>query len=165
MPLLELQAQAAHVLVQCQLEENLPKVLADHVLLEQVLLNLTRNAIEAMSHCAPEQRLLRIVAKQSDDLNSVVVEVIDRGHGITSEIAQQLFSPFFSTKISGMGMGLNLCRSIVESHQGRISVENIYNGSEVTGCKFSFWLPLAAPDNHATNSVATAPHSTTPKDS
>lgn len=138
MPLLELQAQAAHVLVQCQLEENLPKVLADHVLLEQVLLNLTRNAIEAMSHCAPEQRLLRIVAKQSDDLNSVVVEVIDRGHGITSEIAQQLFSPFFSTKISGMGMGLNICRTAIEFHGGTLT----HFDNPVGGTIFRFNLPV-----------------------
>jgi signal transduction histidine kinase len=54
---------------------------------------------------------------------------------------QRLFEAFFSTKAEGMGIGLNLCRSIVESHQGRMQAENLYNGSEVTGCRFSFWLP------------------------
>ncbi|MCB1974243.1 MAG: hypothetical protein KDE65_07205, partial [Burkholderiaceae bacterium] len=67
-----------------------------------------------------------------------------------------LFEAFFSTKSEGMGMGLNLCRSIVESHQGRMQAENIYNGSEVTGCRFSFWLPLAAPANDTTEPVANA---------
>jgi FixJ family two-component response regulator len=57
-------------------------------------------------------------------------------------VLERLFEAFFSTKSEGMGMGLNLCRSIVESHQGRMQAENLYNGSEVTGCRFSFWLPL-----------------------
>ena len=55
------------------------------------------------------------------------------------------FEAFFSTKSEGMGIGLNLCRSIVESHQGRMRAENIYNGSDVMGCRFSFWIPVANP--------------------
>ncbi len=148
MPLVELQAQASHVMVQCQLDENLPEVLADKVLLEQVLLNLTRNAIESMSQCAPEQRILRIVARHSDAANdvtnSVVIEVIDRGHGITSEIAQQLFSPFFSTKSSGMGMGLNICRTAIEFHGGTLThVDNPAGGTI-----FRFSLPVETGTNH-----------------
>ena len=68
----------------------------------------------------------------------------------------RLFEAFFSTKTEGMGMGLNLCRSIVESHQGRMQAENLYNGPEVTGCRFSFWLPLAAPANDTADTVANA---------
>lgn len=143
MPLVELQAQASHVMVQCQLEENLAEVLADKVLLEQVLLNLTRNAVEAMSHCPPEQRILRVVARHGS--NSVVVEVIDRGHGITSEIAQQLLSPFFSTKSSGMGMGLNICRTAIEFHGGTLThVDNPAGGTI-----FRFSLPVDVSTNPA----------------
>ncbi|WP_415842035.1 ATP-binding protein, partial [Paracidovorax anthurii] len=73
-----------------------------------------------------------------------------------------LFEAFFSTKQEGMGIGLNLCRSIVESHQGRMQAENLYNGPEVTGCRFSFWLPLAQPTDDTTNSVAKASIPRTP---
>jgi signal transduction histidine kinase len=54
----------------------------------------------------------------------------------------RLYEAFFSTKADGMGIGLNLCRSIVESHQGRMQAENLYNGAEVSGCRFSFWIPV-----------------------
>ena len=69
---------------------------------------------------------------------------------------ERLFEAFFSTKSEGMGMGLNLCRSIVESHQGRMRAENLYNGSEVVGCRFSFWLPLDQPADATINTVAEA---------
>ena len=141
MPLVEMQAQASHVNVQYQIEEDLPEVLADKLLLEQVLLNLTRNAIEAMLHCAPEQRILRVVARyehRNDMSNYVVMEVIDQGHGITDEIARQLFSPFFSTKTSGMGMGLNICRTAIEFHGGTLAHFN----NPVGGTIFRFTLPV-----------------------
>ena len=67
----------------------------------------------------------------------------DTGQGLAPEVMQRLFEAFFTTKAEGMGIGLNLCRSIVESHQGRMHAENIYNGTECTGCRFSFWIPLA----------------------
>ena len=137
-PLIELQAQTSHVIVHYQLTQNLGLVLADKVLLEQVLLNLTRNAVEAMSNCEPALRIMTVVSKQSDTSNSIVVEVIDRGHGITSEIAQQLFSPFFSTKKSGMGMGLNICRTAIEFHAGTLSHVNNPAGGTI----FSFSLPI-----------------------
>jgi signal transduction histidine kinase len=56
---------------------------------------------------------------------------------------ERLYEAFFSTKAEGMGIGLNLCRSIIESHQGRIAAENLYNGPEVVGCCFSFWIPVS----------------------
>ena len=58
---------------------------------------------------------------------------------------EHLFEAFYSTKAEGMGIGLNLCRSIVESHQGRMRAENLYNANEITGCRFSFWLPIRDP--------------------
>jgi signal transduction histidine kinase len=62
--------------------------------------------------------------------------------GLPPEVLEHLFEAFFSTKSEGMGIGLNLCRSIIESHQGRITSENLYNSAEVTGCRFSFWIPV-----------------------
>jgi len=62
---------------------------------------------------------------------------------------ERLYEAFYSTKTYGMGIGLSLCRSIVESHQGRMRAENLYNGAEVTGCRFSFWLPVGEPANGA----------------
>jgi two-component system sensor histidine kinase DctS len=145
LPLVELQAQGSHVHLQIELEAQLPEVLADKVLLEQVLLNLTRNAIEAMAHCPPELRLLRIVARCEQAVkgepaaaNNVIIEVIDRGHGITEEIAKQLFSPFFTTKTSGMGMGLNICRTAIEFHGGSLEHQN----NPLGGTIFRFSLPV-----------------------
>lgn len=145
LPLVELQAQGSHVNVTYQLESHLPEVLADKVLLEQVLLNLTRNAIEAMVQSPPEQRLLRIVASREaygvaagGAVDNVLIEVIDSGHGITEEIAKQLFSPFFSTKSSGMGMGLNICRTAIEFHGGTLDHKNNPGGGTI----FRFSLPV-----------------------
>jgi signal transduction histidine kinase len=59
-------------------------------------------------------------------------------------VMDRLYEAFFTTKVEGMGIGLNLCRTIVESHQGRMQAENLYNGSEVTGCRFSFWIPASS---------------------
>lgn len=84
----------------------------------------------------------------------VEFSVQDTGKGLAPEVLERLFEAFFSTKQEGMGMGLNLCRSIVESHQGRMQAQNIYNGTDVVGCRFSFWLPLAKPADDTTNSVA-----------
>jgi two-component system sensor histidine kinase DctS len=128
MPLVELQAHSAHIHVQLDIGARLPTVLADKVLLEQVVLNLTRNAIEAMQNTPFEQRQLQIIARQIpgeasgfDNTPRVQIQIIDRGHGISQEIAESLFSPFFSTKSSGMGMGLNICRTAIEFHGGNLS--------------------------------------------
>ena len=102
--LIELQARQAGVALRVQLPPGLPPVLADRVLIEQVLLNLTRNAIQAMQDTVPDQRVLRIEAVHADD--QVAVSVVDRGHGISPEVAERLFSPFYSTRAEGMGMGL-----------------------------------------------------------
>lgn len=142
-PLVELQARQFFVITQIQVEDDLPAVLADRVMLEQVLLNLTRNAIEAMHDVAPERRILRIVATlESESLPqpSVAISVIDQGHGIPQEVAERLFSPFFSTKAEGMGMGLNICRTAVEFHGGTLTHLNNPAGGTI----FRFTLPVLA---------------------
>lgn len=163
MPLIELQARAQQVKVRINIHQDLPFVLADRILIEQVLLNLTRNAVEAMAETPTELRILQIVAKLvatesftateiSNDIGAntkdtlpelsaqqIVIEVIDQGHGITQEVEQQLFAPFFSTKSTGMGMGLNICRTAIEFHGGRL----YYHKHPERGVTFAFSLPLA----------------------
>ena len=115
--------------------------MADHVMLEQVLLNLTRNAIEAMQDVAPERRILRIVAEleiEPGAQHCVAISVIDQGHGIPQEVAERLFSPFFSTKAEGMGMGLNICRTTVEFHGGTL----VHANNPAGGSIFRFSLPV-----------------------
>jgi two-component system sensor histidine kinase DctS len=110
---------------------------ADPVLLQQVLFNLLRNGIEAMSATPTYAREIRVTTERVDSV--VTVRVADRGCGISAEQKAQLFEPFFTTKAEGMGMGLNICRSIVEIHRGRVWAEPRPAGGTV----FAFSLPLA----------------------
>lgn len=123
MPLIELQAQPWLVTVIYHVAPDLPPVRGDSTLLEQVLLNLTRNGIEAMQNASPDRRILRINAALDASAGApcVMVSVIDQGHGMTEEVARRLYSPFFSTKAEGMGMGLNICRTAIEFHGGALS--------------------------------------------
>ncbi|MEV4778585.1 sensor histidine kinase [Burkholderia sp. LMU1-1-1.1] len=135
--LIELQARQSYVSYQTNIPEDLPAVLADRVMIEQVLLNLTRNAIEAMQHIPPQRRMLNVVAEYDAATAQVSVAVIDQGHGIPDEVAQRLFSPFFSTKAEGMGMGLNICRTAIEFHGGSLT----YSPNPQGGTIFTFVLP------------------------
>ncbi len=136
--LIELQASKYFVAIQTNIAPALPAVSADRMMLEQVLLNLTRNAIEAMQGVAPERRVLRIAAVH--DAGQVTVSVIDNGHGIAPDVAARLFSPFFSTKAEGMGMGLSICRTAIEFHGGTLSHSDNPGGGTV----FKFALPSQA---------------------
>jgi two-component system sensor kinase FixL len=109
------------------------EVLADKVQIQQVLINLMRNAVEAMA--SSERRELTVRSALFDD-DIVEIRVTDTGPGIAPEIADHLFQPFFTTKVHGMGVGLSICRTIVEAHEGRISVEPNPDGGTV----FSFTL-------------------------
>lgn len=147
-PLIELQAQQSFVVIQVSITPGLPKVLADRVMLEQVLLNLTRNAIEAMQQIPSERRILRITvsadsvrSNTASALANVVVSVIDQGHGIAPEVAEHLFSPFFSTKAEGMGIGLKICRTTLEFHGGTLNYVNNPHGGTI----FRFSLPPHLP--------------------
>ncbi len=112
-------------------------LLADQVMIEQVLLNLMRNAIEAMDSAPAEQR--RLVIRVAQDKDEIEVRVIDHGTGLDAGVKERLFTPFFSTKPDGMGMGLNICRSIIEFHKGRLWMEDNPQG----GATFAFTLPLS----------------------
>jgi C4-dicarboxylate-specific signal transduction histidine kinase len=126
---------------------DLPVMLVDPILIEQVLVNLLRNAAESIDAAQrpTAQRLveLRVVSSQVEGQSAVDFSVRDSGKGLAPEVMARLYEAFFSTKSDGMGIGLSLCRSIVESHLGRMTAENIYNGTEVAGCRFSLWIPVA----------------------
>ncbi|CAN7557274.1 PAS domain S-box protein [Pseudoduganella sp. LjRoot289] len=138
--LIDLQARQSYVSLQLSIPPTLPPVLADRVMIEQVLLNLTRNGIEAMAQVPPAQRLLRVEASYDAALSQVTVEVIDHGHGIPDDVAARLFAPFFSTKAEGMGMGLSICRTAIEFHGGTL----IHQANPAGGTIFAFTLPAAA---------------------
>jgi PAS domain S-box-containing protein len=119
MPLLRRELQLHHVVAQADLAEVIPPVLADRVQLQQVIINLVVNAVEAMASIDDRPRLLVIRSRVTDD-DEVVVTVRDAGVGIDPSAVDQLFSAFFSTKPGGMGMGLSISRSIIEAHGGRL---------------------------------------------
>jgi len=135
--LLEPELTRGHCAVEVSLDVDLPRVRADRVLVEQVLVNLIRNSLDASKDLPRSSRLVTLAAA----LNGGVIEVrvLDRGGGVPEHLAEQLFSPFVSTKEGGMGMGLTICRSIVELHGGGIKYERQTNG----GACFSFTLPLS----------------------
>ena len=126
------------VLHECQLTKTLPHVLADRVQLQQVLLNLIMNGIEAMTTVTNRPRLLR-VRSSVDESGDVMVAVHDSGTGLGSE-ADRVFTPFFTTKANGMGMGLSISRSLIESHGGRLWAAP----NSPHGAVFYFTLPPAS---------------------
>jgi PAS domain S-box-containing protein len=127
---------------------RLPPLNVDPILIEQVMINLLKNACESIHQAkrAPALRHveLQVVAKEIEGQDVVEFSVTDTGSGLTAQDQERLFEAFYSTKTEGMGIGLNLCRSIVESHQGRMQAENLYNGEHIQGCRFSFWIPVKA---------------------
>jgi two-component system sensor histidine kinase DctS len=126
--LIDLQARRDGVRVEVTVEPGLPPVHGDPVLLQQVILNLTRNGIDAMAGCPSERRRLEISATRLGAW--VRIAVRDFGSGIDDSLADQIFSPFFTTKSEGMGMGLSICRSIVELHDGRMDFRRLADGTE-----------------------------------
>ena len=114
----------------------LPTILGDRVQLQQVIINLVMNGIEAMQPVTERPRELVIRSRQ-DDAQHACVSVTDCGVGISTENANRLFNAFFTTKSSGLGMGLSICRSIVEAHGGRMSTRR----NEGPGATVQFILP------------------------
>lgn len=153
--LAEIELRRRNVRLSHYVAARLPKLHVDPILIEQVLVNLLKNAAESIEHAQrPTARRsveLRVIPRQLDGQGVVEFSVMDSGQGLAPEVMERLYEAFFSTKVEGMGIGLNLCRTIVESHHGRMQAENIYNGLEVIGCRFSFWIPVS----DATNSIVT----------
>ena len=135
MPLLRSELQLHQVVAQADLADAIPPVLADRVQLQQVIINLVVNAVEAMAAIDDRPRLLVIRSRVTDD--EVVVSVRDAGVGIDPSAVDQLFSAFFSTKPGGMGMGLSISRSIIGAHGGRFWATT----NPDHGASFHFTLP------------------------
>jgi PAS domain S-box-containing protein len=146
--LAEIEMRRRNVRLTHHVAARLPQLMVDPILIEQVLINLMKNAAESIDNAnrplGLRQVELRIVPKEIDNQAVVEFSVTDTGQGLPPEDTERVYEAFFSTKVEGMGIGLNLCRSIIESHQGRIVSENLYNAGEVTGCRFSFWIPVEA---------------------
>ena len=121
MRLAEAQFRRHGVSIRSELANDLPRVVADRVQLQQVMLNLLLNAAEAMSSIDDRERLVRVRSEKNNG-GGALIAVEDAGPGVAPENAKRIFDAFFTTKAEGMGMGLSICRSIVESHGGRITV-------------------------------------------
>jgi C4-dicarboxylate-specific signal transduction histidine kinase len=136
-----------NVAIHTYVAQRLPEIMADPILIEQVVLNLLKNAAEAIDSAQlPPQRRhieLRVVPRHTPEEGGVIeFSVTDMGPGIKDEVIGRLYEAFFSTKAEGLGIGLSLCRSIIESHRGRMRAQNLYNGTQAVGCRFSFTLPV-----------------------
>lgn len=153
MPLVSLQARKLGVQVATVVDDTCPPVLCDRTMVEQVLLNLARNGMQAMRGCndaatpapaslQPDKVLTLRIRPAASNAQSQWVEfaVIDQGEGISGEVARQLFTPFFTTRKEGMGLGLSLCRTVIEQHGGFLGYESV----RPQGTIFSFTLPVAA---------------------
>jgi two-component system, LuxR family, sensor kinase FixL len=130
-------AKERGVTVRFRAAANLPPVLVDKIQIQQVLVNIVRNAVEAME--ASVRRELTIEATAAGD-GFAAIAVADTGPGIAAEVAERLFKPFVTTKTDGMGVGLSLCRAIVEAHGGMLDTATNSDG----GATFRFTVPVAS---------------------
>ena len=129
----------SEVSVETEFQNDLPEVYADRTLIQQVILNLVRNAIDAMGSTPHRARRLRL-AMDLDGDSSVLLTVQDTGPGITTERPERIFEPFFTTKPTGMGLGLPICQTIIQDHGGSLRLAKTDSG----GCTFEITLPIAA---------------------
>jgi signal transduction histidine kinase len=136
--LVDMESRNVSVQVESAIAPGLPPVLADGIQIQQVVLNLTRNAIEAMEEAGINGSSIKVGVTGTAE-NEIAVSVADCGPGISPEDAEHIFEPFYSTKGTGLGVGLSISRAIIEAHGGRLSVAPNAGG----GCVFQFMLPVA----------------------
>ncbi|MDR2154082.1 MAG: PAS domain S-box protein [Burkholderiaceae bacterium] len=145
--LAEIELRRRQVRLTHHVDANLPALFVDPILIEQVLINLIKNGAESVEAAqrSPNNRVvdLRVTQRGVAGMAAVQFVVADTGSGLAPEVLDHLYEAFFSTKNKGLGIGLNLCRSIIESHQGRIATDNLYNAGQIAGCRFIFWVPVS----------------------
>jgi PAS domain S-box-containing protein len=173
--LAEIEANRHGISIKKTIHPNLPDCFVDPILIEQVIINLLKNAIDSMRMTYPRSRRgklapIEIIADLENDIQQPMlrIRVVDTGSGIDEKHLKQIYEPFFSTKDEGMGMGLNICRSIIESHEGRLWGENnaqnqkiasdidTLTGSPALGCTFTILLPLEHYLAHNVDSLQTS---------
>lgn len=142
LPLARLQAHKSNARIEIDLPPTMPVAICDRAIVEQVLLNLIRNGIQAMlATDLARPAVLQIVARQTHP-GWVRIAVADSGPGVDPDVASRLFTPFFTTRSDGMGLGLSVCRTIVEQHGGALDFENLRNAQgHIVGAEFRFTLP------------------------
>lgn len=123
-----------------ELENNLPPVYVDHIHIEQVILNLIRNSVNALQVLPAERQRQLALQSQLTQNNTIQISVKDNGEGIEKGQQHKIFMPFFTTKSDGMGIGLSICRSLVEAHEGTLH----FNSQPGKGTAFYFTLPVMA---------------------
>ncbi|MDR1969420.1 MAG: PAS domain-containing sensor histidine kinase [Burkholderiaceae bacterium] len=146
--LAEIDLRRRQVKLTHHVDADLPPLFVDPILIEQVLLNLIKNGAESIEAArrVPGNRAvhLRVMQRNVEGMAVTRFVVTDTGRGLAPEVIGRLYEAFFSTKSEGLGIGLNLCRSIIESHQGRIAANNLYNSGQIVGCRFCFWIPVGS---------------------
>jgi len=154
--LVEIEAHRHRLSITSNLAGDLPEVNIDPVLILQVLVNLLKNALDSVREAYPlSSRWSAPPVNISADLDTSTfpamlrIQVTDSGGGIAQSVIERMFEPFFSTKVDGMGMGLNICRSIIESHHGRLWASNVMDSerTKLAGCTFTMLLPLESSDS------------------
>ena len=141
------EARKSNVKIICNTDKNIPEVLVQPIQIEQVLLNLLKNSIEALQTIDKENKTL-IIASEVIGGNAVVVTVEDNGPGIADEIKEGLFDPFITSKNNGLGLGLSISQGIIESHHGKLYLhsgsKSSSSKSESEGTVFRFALPVVS---------------------
>jgi signal transduction histidine kinase len=140
--LVEMEIRNVNIRVESAISPDLPRVFGDGIQIQQVVLNLTRNAIEAIEEAGIANSVIKVGVVATAE-NEIAVSVADCGPGISPEDAEHIFDPFYSTKGGGLGVGLSISRAIVEAHGGRLSLAPNKGG----GCVFQFTLPVANEGN------------------
>jgi len=152
-PLIDLQAKRLKAIVKVQGMTGL-HIVADKTMMEQVILNLVRNGLEAMRNTPEDRRLLTIEVLKND--TSLNLRITDQGSGIAPELRDRIFSAFVTNKHKGTGVGLSLCKSLVEKHRGRISFADNPNGGTIFTVELPIELPKSTEVSPLKNAVEVA---------
>jgi two-component system sensor kinase FixL len=138
LPLAAMDAKANHTDLRIRIDKDLPTIMVDRVEIQQVILNLLRNGVDAMQELPERERRIDLRA-WLEDAAHIRIAITDRGHGVDAEAAANLFTPFFTTKDSGMGLGLAISRSIISAHGGMLDFRN----NPLCGATFDITLPTS----------------------